>query len=104
MTALPMTLALANMVSGPCGQVLGCADREVSSIHNRPALNSSFNPISRISSIGINLTSACRSLENFKINQPQDRMPPGVVKAFGIIKGAAAKVNVKYGLGTDRLP
>jgi fumarate hydratase class II len=40
-----------------------------------------------------------RSLENFKINQPQDRMPPPIVRAFGILKGAAAKVNVKYGLG-----
>lgn len=41
-----------------------------------------------------------RSLENFRINQPQDRMPPPVVRAFGILKGAAAAVNVKYGLGT----
>lgn len=41
-----------------------------------------------------------RSLENFKINQPQDRMPPPVIRAFGILKGAAAKVNVNYGLGT----
>lgn len=40
-----------------------------------------------------------RSLENFKINQPQDRMPPPIVRAFGILKGAAAKVNMKYGLG-----
>jgi fumarate hydratase, class II len=40
-----------------------------------------------------------RSLENFKINQPQDRMPPPIVRAFGILKGAAAKVNVKFGLG-----
>jgi len=40
-----------------------------------------------------------RSLENFKINQPQDRMPPPIVRAFGILKGAAAAVNVKYGLG-----
>ncbi|GAB7344886.1 hypothetical protein MBLNU457_3325t1 [Dothideomycetes sp. NU457] len=39
-----------------------------------------------------------RSLENFKINQPQDRMPPPVVKAFGILKGAAATVNMKFGL------
>ena len=39
-----------------------------------------------------------RSLENFKINQPQDRMPPGIVKAFGILKGAAATVNMNYGL------
>lgn len=41
-----------------------------------------------------------RSLSNFKINQPQDRMPPPIVKAFGILKGAAAAVNVRYGLGT----
>lgn len=39
-----------------------------------------------------------RSLENFKINQPQDRMPPPIVKAFGILKGAAAAVNVRFGL------
>lgn len=39
-----------------------------------------------------------RSLENFKINQPQDRMPPPVVRAFGILKGAAATVNVNFGL------
>lgn len=41
-----------------------------------------------------------RSLENFRINQPQDRMPPPIVKAFGILKGAAATVNIRYGLGT----
>ncbi|PGH03807.1 fumarate hydratase, mitochondrial [Polytolypa hystricis UAMH7299] len=39
-----------------------------------------------------------RSLGNFNINQPQDRMPPPVVKAFGILKGAAATVNMKFGL------
>ncbi|KAK0650182.1 Fumarate hydratase [Lasiodiplodia hormozganensis] len=39
-----------------------------------------------------------RSLENFKINQPQDRMPPPIVRAFGILKGAAASVNMKFGL------
>jgi fumarate hydratase class II len=39
-----------------------------------------------------------RSLENFRINQPQDRMPPPIVRAFGILKGAAATVNMKYGL------
>lgn len=41
-----------------------------------------------------------RSLENFKINQPQDRMPPPIVRAFGILKGAAATVNMNFGLGT----
>lgn len=40
-----------------------------------------------------------RSLENFKINQPQDRMPPPIVRAFGILKGAAATVNMQFGLG-----
>ncbi|EHY56925.1 Fumarate hydratase, mitochondrial [Exophiala dermatitidis] len=39
-----------------------------------------------------------RSLGNFKINQPQDRMPEGIVRAFGILKGAAAEVNMRYGL------
>lgn len=43
-----------------------------------------------------------RSLENFRINQPQDRMPPPIIKAFGILKGAAAAVNVRYGLGMSR--
>jgi len=38
-----------------------------------------------------------RSLKNFEINQPRDRMPPTVIKAFGILKGAAAAVNVKHG-------
>jgi fumarate hydratase class II len=42
-----------------------------------------------------------RSLGNFKINQPQDRMPPPIVRAFGILKGAAATVNMKFGLGKD---
>src|SRR3984957_7668932 len=42
-----------------------------------------------------------RSLENFKINQPQDRMPAGVVKAFGILKGAAATVNMRFGLDPE---
>jgi len=40
-----------------------------------------------------------RSLENFRINQPQDRMPAPIIKAFGILKGAAATVNMRYGLG-----
>ena len=42
-----------------------------------------------------------RSLENFKINQPQDRMPPPIIRAFGILKGAAATVNMDYGLGNS---
>lgn len=42
-----------------------------------------------------------RSLENFRINQPNDRMPAPVIRAFGIIKGAAAKVNMGFGLGNS---
>ena len=45
-----------------------------------------------------------RSLENFKINQPQDRMPAPIVRAFGILKGAAATVNEKFGLGMHPRP
>lgn len=39
-----------------------------------------------------------RSLGNFDINQPQDRMAPPIIRAFGILKGAAATVNMKFGL------
>ncbi|KAF3491370.1 fumarate hydratase [Arthroderma uncinatum] len=39
-----------------------------------------------------------RSLGNFDIGQPQDRMPPPIVRALGILKGAAATVNMRYGL------
>merc|ERR1711977_333842 len=39
-----------------------------------------------------------RSLGNFNINLPQEKMPEGVVRAFGILKGAAATVNMRYGL------
>lgn len=42
-----------------------------------------------------------RSLGNFNINQPQDRMPPPIVRAFGVLKGAAATVNMKFGLGAS---
>ena len=37
---------------------------------------------------------ALSSLENFRINQPADRMPDTVIRAFGYLKGAAAAVNV----------
>lgn len=33
-----------------------------------------------------------RSLQNFKIGGARERMPDAVVKAFGILKRAAAKV------------
>lgn len=35
---------------------------------------------------------------NFKIGGERERMPIPVVRAFGILKKAAAKVNMNYGL------
>ncbi|KNC98074.1 fumarate hydratase, mitochondrial [Spizellomyces punctatus DAOM BR117] len=39
-----------------------------------------------------------RSLQNFEIGGPGDRMPLEVIQALGIVKKAAAIVNVTYGL------
>ncbi|CAG8460450.1 5326_t:CDS:10 [Funneliformis mosseae] len=39
-----------------------------------------------------------RSLKNFDIGGPTERMPEPLIKAFGIIKQAAATVNMTYGL------
>ncbi|OLL26456.1 Fumarate hydratase, mitochondrial [Neolecta irregularis DAH-3] len=39
-----------------------------------------------------------RSLQNFDIGQPTDRLPLPLIKAFGTLKKAAAIVNVEYGL------
>ncbi|KAJ3284049.1 fumarase fum1 [Borealophlyctis nickersoniae] len=39
-----------------------------------------------------------RSLQNFDIGGPTERMPQPLIRAFGILKKAAARVNVKYGL------
>ncbi|XP_029600493.1 fumarate hydratase, mitochondrial isoform X3 [Salmo trutta] len=39
-----------------------------------------------------------RSTMNFKIGGPSERMPIQVIKAFGILKSAAAEVNKDYGL------
>jgi fumarate hydratase class II len=39
-----------------------------------------------------------RSIMNFKIGGPTERMPEPVVQAFGILKGAAAKVNMDLGV------
>jgi fumarate hydratase class II len=51
------------------------------------------------------MTNDDRSLQNFKINQPDDRMPAAVIRAFGILKGAAAAVNVKFKiLGRIHIP
>lgn len=39
-----------------------------------------------------------RSLQNFKIGGPRERMPEPVVRAFGVLKRAAAKVNMQQGV------
>ena len=39
-----------------------------------------------------------RSLQNFKIGGERERMPLPVIKAFGLLKKAAAKTNLNYGL------
>ncbi|KAF7320456.1 Fumarate hydratase [Mycena kentingensis (nom. inval.)] len=39
-----------------------------------------------------------RSLQNFDIGGPTERLPPPLIKAFGVLKKAAAAVNVGYGL------
>ncbi|CUA71341.1 fumarate hydratase, class II [Rhizoctonia solani] len=39
-----------------------------------------------------------RSLMNFDIGGPSERLPPPLIKAFGVLKKAAAEVNVTYGL------
>jgi fumarate hydratase class II len=44
------------------------------------------------------LIHAYRSLENFRINNPQDRFSPSLIRALGILKGAAATVNMRFGL------
>lgn len=39
-----------------------------------------------------------RSLQNFDIGGPAERLPPPLIKAFGVVKKAASIVNVSYGL------
>ncbi|KAF8496672.1 fumarate hydratase [Gautieria morchelliformis] len=39
-----------------------------------------------------------RSLQNFDIGGPTERLPPPLIKAFGVLKKAASVVNVGYGL------
>mmetsp|Transcript_646 Transcript_646/g.2354 ORF Transcript_646/g.2354 Transcript_646/m.2354 type:complete len:209 (-) Transcript_646:1071-1697(-) len=39
-----------------------------------------------------------RSLQNFKIGGPRERMPEPVVQAFGVLKKCVAKVNLESGL------
>ena len=39
-----------------------------------------------------------RSLQNFDIARDIDRMPVPIIRAFGVLKKCAAKINVRYGL------
>lgn len=39
-----------------------------------------------------------RSLQNFKIGGERERMPVPVVRAFGLLKKAAAQANLSFGL------
>lgn len=39
-----------------------------------------------------------RSLQNFDIGGPRERMPEPIIRSFGILKKCAAKVNMEYGL------
>jgi fumarate hydratase class II len=39
-----------------------------------------------------------RSLQNFDIGGPTERLPPPLIKAFGVLKKAASIVNATYGL------
>lgn len=39
-----------------------------------------------------------RSLQNFKIGGERERMPLPVIRSFGILKKAAAKANLDFGL------
>jgi fumarate hydratase class II len=39
-----------------------------------------------------------RSLQNFEIGGDRERMPEPIVRAFGVLKKCAAKVNMEYGL------
>nr|ACU21366.1 unknown [Glycine max] len=37
-----------------------------------------------------------RSLQNFDIGGPRERMPEPIIRAFGVLKKCAAKVNIHF--------
>lgn len=45
-----------------------------------------------------NVLNQCRSLQNFDIGGPAERLPEPLIKAFGVVKKAAAIVNTQYGM------
>jgi len=44
------------------------------------------------------LNLSCSSLQNFDIGGPSQRLPPPLIKAFGVVKKAASIVNISYGM------
>ena len=42
------------------------------------------------------------SLQNFDIGGPTERLPPPLIKAFGVLKKAASVVNITYGMDPPR--
>lgn len=48
--------------------------------------------------INVGKRAASRSLQNFDIGGPTERLPLPLIKAFGVLKKAASIVNVEYGL------
>jgi fumarate hydratase, class II len=58
-------------------------------------------PSGEITLLSLNITSesvSSRSLQNFDIGGPTERLPPPLIKAFGVVKKAASIVNIGYGL------
>ena len=53
---------------------------------------------SPLSHTGIYSPEIYRSLQNFDIGGPTERLPPPLIKAFGVLKKAASIVNVSYGM------
>ncbi|KAM0107883.1 fumarase fum1 [Aspergillus fumigatus] len=88
--------AFGEIQVSPCGQVLGSPNSAVSD-REQPAFQTPATDLAKGTS-QIADRDEDSSLTNFDINQPQDRMPAPVIKAFGILKAAAAEVNMRYGL------
>jgi len=47
---------------------------------------------------GLKVAIQNRSLQNFDIGGETERLPPPLIKAFGVLKKAASVVNVSYGM------
>jgi hypothetical protein len=72
--------------AGSCRPLLGSPNTEV------------FDPSLHISQGLCSPRQPTRSLQNFDIGGPTERLPPPLIKAFGVLKKAASIVNIGYGL------